>query len=130
MQGRLIVLRVAFVLPLGLIQLLVGTQAKAQFIWGNALPQNQVTQQQQDITDPMRTGTEHVQGQPVASPDSAGVNTHQDYSAYVIPPGDALEGTNSPTYKLSNGSIITVSGGFRPDIQPPPPSTSGKGAKQ
>ena len=121
--------RVAFVVPLGLILLGVGAPAKAQFVWGNTLQKSRESQQKQDSNDAMRAEAEPVQGQPVSSSNDSDVNTPSNSTTYVIPPGDALEGTNSPTYKLRNGSTITVSGGFRPDSQPPPPSTSGKGAQ-
>lgn len=35
------------------------------------------------------------------------------HQSYVIPQGDALEGTNAKKCKQANGSTISVSGGFR-----------------
>jgi hypothetical protein len=108
-------MRFAFALPPLGVMLLWISPAKAQFIWGNAITQTHETQQQQTDADPTRAGDGRIPAQQDGATRDSGIGTHNDYTPYMIPTGDALDGTNSPSYKLTNGSTITVSGRFTPD---------------
>lgn len=68
--------------------------------------------QQQADTQRVQAETERSRAQ--AEANAYNRSGTQNYQSYAVPAGDALAGTDAPSYTLGNGATIRVSGGLAP----------------